>query len=194
MIAYNLMYRSNEHIDMLLHYAAENKTLRGTLVKKGEDFFVKHLQAEIFIPVSISSWETDLELTYNNNIDQTVRFTLNKAKNFKTLKAYLADRKFCSRYINLLHIKAEGNPIPAVIVRKNDHCVFARILGGAMAVVALVPKDINEEQRNHFFRFNKGDRVMVKLKNIANRKSITVSIEDEILLKINLHPVETLNS
>jgi cold shock CspA family protein len=179
MQAYNIMYKSNCYRSELIESAAENKTLEGTLIRHGNDFFVRHLKADISVPVRISGWEIDLPEVYDARIGTRVEFKLNPAKHLKRLAASLTHCRFCKEYISLSQLKESGFTTTAVITGKNWQGMYATVLDGAINAFVPMPRELDEEQRYNFFRFNKGDKVKVKIKNIQSKnKNVSLLIAE----------------
>lgn len=178
MVAYNLVYLRNFFKEQLMQHAEENKILKGTLVQQNDAYFIKHPDADILIRVLISEWETDLNLTYADRINNTVEFTVNPGRHFNALGAILTDRRFCKEYVPLLQLQASDNTTTAVITQKIWRGIHATILDGTVNAFATFPKEFSEEQRNHFFRFNAGDKVKVKIKAIRKSKRVSITIAE----------------
>jgi cold shock CspA family protein len=177
-VAHKLVYVNNFYREQLKEHAAENKTLTGTLIKKEEEYFIKHPQTEMYIPVLISEWEIDLNLIYNDRVRKTVEFTLTPCKSFKGIRALLTGRKFSEEYKELLHLQETGQIIKAVISGKIWKGLFARLLNGKVYAFALLPKELNEEQCNHFLRFNPGDIVKARIVKIKKNKRVSITIAE----------------
>lgn len=102
--ASEIEYLGNPILQMVLAEATEKDVLQGYLKKIRDNFFVKHISTYVFIPVKISKYEIDLDLVYENRINQLVEFHLNNTSKIEKIKAVLLDRRFRYDWGNIQRI------------------------------------------------------------------------------------------
>jgi len=84
-------YLGNSLWQSLRNEEEEKTILLGCLKKINDRYFVKHTSTCIFIPVKIPKNDIDIDLVYEERINQLVEFRLTKSKRNDKIKAILND-------------------------------------------------------------------------------------------------------
>jgi len=171
--ACNVKFIQNEKRDKLIKEAEESNTLKGYLKKIDDDYFVKHINTYIFIPVKISEWETNLESIYQDRIDDLVLFELRNIKKPHSLYATLTDRLLKKEYALLEEQKFLKEPVYVRINGGNVGGYFCEFLDSQIKCYC---KFIDEQDKAKNGNFPKGEIIAVFVKHIsAERLMITTS-------------------
>ena len=126
--AYDIEYLENTQRKLLIDEAEEKGVLSGYLKKIENKFFVKHVTTYILIPVTITRYEVDTELIYENRINQIVQFQLQITKKDK-LKASLIDKKFDPNWEKLEKIFKRKEIVSGCIIDKYQWGLIVDVLG-----------------------------------------------------------------
>jgi len=171
--AYSLKFIRNERRQKLIDEAILNDSMLGYIkLIDNESFFIKHISTHVFIPLSISAWETDLEEVYNKRIDKLVKFRLIETHQIDKLKAVLTDVRFLPEYYELQSAINNDFILSATITGKNSKGLFAEILNGRIEGFIPISKNPKELELMKFEKFRKGSVAKVRVKCLFdNRKA-----------------------
>jgi ribosomal protein S1 len=120
--------------------------------------------------LEISSWESDLEATYQKRINTLVEFKMLKPKKNDQLFAVLSNRIFKEEYQELAQLMDAQTSIPATITGCNSHGYFVTILGNN--TIAFI--DCSKAKLTSF-NFEKGAIINVVVKG-SHENGIRVAI------------------
>ncbi len=102
--AINVKFIKNSFIDKMIEEYENKGFLIGFLNIINDKYFVVH-KTKVAIPIEISEWETDLDNTYTNRVNQLVKFRLHKGGDItRRFRATIIDRKFTSEYSKLINM------------------------------------------------------------------------------------------
>ncbi len=170
--AFDIVFIRNEQQDKLMAEAEQGLPLTGYLKSIKEKLFVKHISTYLLIPVDVSAWETDLDEVYNNRLDSMVTFRLASPGKSGKLTAILEGRKFSAVYDELRVLEDSGESVEGIITGKNEDGYFVSVLGDVQGFVSA--KDIPAEDKELFFKYSEGDRVMVSVRAIHKNKKLSL--------------------
>jgi len=156
--------------------------LQGTLKKFEDDtWFVVHTNTKVYVPLSISSWEIDLEKTYESRVDQRVGFKLTQTHSLDKLTAILIDRRFNPDFQKLRDHYEEETTIKVTVTGKNQHGYFAKLAFGDFVGFIKLDKNASKIQADEYKQIQKDQEVWVKLQRIQ---------ENQVQLPLSFYSLE----
>jgi cold shock CspA family protein len=156
--------------------------LQGTLKKLEDDsWFVVHTNTNVYVPLSISTWEIDREKTYDSRLDQLVGFKLTQTHNLDKLTAILSDRKFSPNFQLLRDHYDNQTTLKVTITGKNQHGYFAKLAFGDFVGFIKLDKKASRFQADQYKQLQKDQEVWVKLQRLQ---------ENQVQLPLSFHDVE----
>jgi cold shock CspA family protein len=145
--------------------------LQGTLKKmEDERWFVTHTSTKVFVPLSISNWEIDLDKTYESRVDQLVGFKLTQTHSLDKLSAILSDRKFSPNFQLLRDHYDDQTTLKVTITGKNKHGYFAELSFGDFVGFIKLDKSASRIQADEYNQLQKDQEVWVKLQRLQENQ------------------------
>jgi hypothetical protein len=180
--AFNLRFIKNERREELIKESLENDKLFGYLkLLDDERFFVKHATTYVFIPIEMSVWETNLQETYFNRIDEKVTFKLLRTNRISKMTAALTDVRYIDDYYELLSIMDNEITIPSIITGKNTIGLFVKILDGKYEGFILLSQNHKPLEPQILDKYKKGEILNVLIISILESKKLSFKIADDFM-------------
>ncbi|CAN5802749.1 hypothetical protein BH11BAC4_BH11BAC4_08850 [soil metagenome] len=173
--AFEINFIRNEQRNKLIEEAMQGEPLTGYLKSIKEKLFVKHISTYQLIPVDISAWETGIEAIYKNRLDSMVTFRLAEPNRIGKLTALIEGRQFSPVYEKLIALKDSGESIKGIITGKNEDGYFVTVFEAVEGFI-VNPKNRSTEESALFFKYEKGDEVMVTIKAMNKNRKLSLEI------------------
>jgi cold shock CspA family protein len=170
-LASEVRFVGNTGITILAHESDQKGVLQGTLKKMEDDsWFVIHTTTGVYVPLSISNWEIDLEKTYESRVDQLVGFKLTQTHSLDKLSAILSDRKFSPNFQLLRDHYDDQTTLKVTITGKNQHGYFAKLSFGDFVGFIKLDKSASRFQADEYKQLQKDQEVWVKLQRLQENQ------------------------
>lgn len=125
---YDVVFVKNSRTDKIIEEAKELNILKGYLKKVEDKYFVKHVSTYCYIPVLISEWEADLDMIYDDRINNLVTFELQNLEKPYKISAILTDRVFKPEFALLTELKSLNQSTFATITGVTPEGYFCYLL------------------------------------------------------------------
>jgi cold shock CspA family protein len=135
--AFGLRFLHNPRYAHLLTAGKDAASL-GTLIKRGNRYYIKDKSTGLEIKVKVHAMEIERGQVYDARINKTVPYGLYAKAN--KMKAYLTDRKFPMHYYLLKEAAAAATPLTARITRIVSDGYFASLFHNKLQTFISIPK------------------------------------------------------
>lgn len=181
-LASQVLFVGNKGRTQLAEESDEKGVLQGTLKKFEDDnWFVVHTHTNVYVPLSISSWEIDKDKTYESRVDQLVGFKLTQTHSLDKLTAILSDRKFSPNFQMLRDHYDNQTTLKVTITGKNKHGYFAKLGFGDFVGFIKLDQKASRIQAAEYNQIQKDQEVWVKLQRLQ---------ENQVQLPLSFYSLE----
>ena len=172
--AYDVAFITNERRAILINNFQEYGFLEGYIkIFDPETIFVKDKSTYVYVPITISEWEENLEEVYQKRENTLVRYKLNQVNRTDKLTATLSDAKFVDEYYVLMSHFDNQTPIRATITGKSKHGYHATLFEGKIKGFIRLPLNQTDSCKD----YNKLDIVEVRVKHRIQDGHRVVSLD-----------------
>lgn len=166
MTAYNVKYRHNEAISLLIQKAAIENRFSGYLKKIDDGYFVKEWESYILLPLQLSPWEVPPADTAEN---VAISFSLVNLDKPNAIKAELFSHFYIPEYKKAQLYFEKQFEINAVVAKITPYGVYLDLFGDKLqAKLTLTP----EEKET----IKAGDTVKVLITHLTTSKIVVKRI------------------
>lgn len=162
MTAYNVKYRHNEAINLLIQRAAIENRFSGYLKKVDDDYFIKEWESYILFPLQLSPWELPPAASAEN---EAISFSLVNLDKPNAIKAALFSHFYIPEYKKAeLHFKKQFD-INAVVSKITPYGVYLNLFGEKIqAKLNLTPEEKEA--------IKEGDTIKVQITHLSPAKLV----------------------
>ena len=141
MTAYNVKYRHNEAIALLIQKAAIENRFSGYLKKIDDSYFVKEVDSYIFFPLQLSQWEVPPATTAENEV---ISFSLVNLEKPNAIKAELFSHFYISEYKKAQFYFEKKFEIDAVVAKITSFAVYLNLFSDKLQAKLNISPEENE--------------------------------------------------
>lgn len=166
MTAYNVKYRHNEAIALLIQKAAKENRFSGYLKKIDEYYFVKEVDSYILFPLQLSPWELPPATTAENEI---ISFSLINLDKPNAIKAELFSHFYISEYKKAeLHFEKQFE-INAMVAKVTPYAVYLDLFNDKLQTRLTLTPEEKETTRE-------GDTIKVLITHLTPFKIVVKKV------------------
>lgn len=126
MLAYDLTYRYNTALDVLINKSKTENNFIGYLKEVDGKFFVKEIDSYLFFPVPMSPWQqkpTEAEL------NEAVTFALENTEKKEKITAKLYNNKYIPEFYTAVKLNKAETEIDAHVYKVSPHGIYLHLVG-----------------------------------------------------------------
>lgn len=139
MTAYNVKYRHNEAIALLIQKSAKENRFSGYLKKIDDNYFIKEWECYILFPLQLSPWEVPPATTAEN---EAISFSLVNLDKPNAIKAELFSHFYIPEYKKAELFFEKQFDIEAVVSKISPHAVYLNLFGDKIqAKLSVTPEE-----------------------------------------------------
>ena len=162
MTAYNVQYRHNEAIALLIQKTIKENRFSGYLKKIEDNYYVKEWESYILFQLQLSPWEIPPVETAEN---EAINFSLINLDKPNAIKAELFTHNYIPEYRKAMQHFDKQMDIDAVVSKITPHTVYLNLFGDKIqAKLSISPEEKDT--------INAGDKISILITYLTPAKIV----------------------